>query len=203
MKRSGSFIEVLRARVARAQLIMAIGLAAAVVGAVLSSWLLIRLQPVLELIGPGVLSRGIAELFARLWVLGLLPVFGFGAARVADLKPWPTAAGAAASGEALYLALDLVHASLEGFASQWAWLLVRLLTLAGGIVLTQRAIVRGRRAAERVQQEATRAAEAKKSQYDEFAREAERLAALNEQRTQADPPTPTEPPKPDEPSGAP
>jgi hypothetical protein len=199
VKRSAPLLEPLRARVLRGQLVVGMGVGSAMLGAVLSVALLMRLQPWFEALGPGVLTRGLQSLLARLWVLGVLPIVCIAAARVIDLKPRRTAVITALSGEALFVALDLLQGGLGGLFRSVTWVAVRVVTLAAGVVLAELAITRGRRAAQRAQEAATRQAEARRSQYDELAREAERLAELADRRA-ASAAEPTEPaPKPPEP----
>lgn len=174
-------LDPLRERLRRLQLVVGMGFMAFVVGAVLSSALVIRLQPRLAALGSPLVVFGLTLLIKRLWVVAVLPVFCYGAARILELRPWSTALGAALTGEAFLFALRLVSTGLDGLADPGLDEAFVVATLAGGVVLSRWAVVKGRAAAARAQVLTASAAAAKKSQYDEFAAEAERLAARRDE----------------------
>lgn len=172
-------LDTVRARVRRLQLVVGLGFGSAVLGAILVSPVTSRLdQPtgslLLSLLGYAALTR--------LWVWLVLPVLSYGFARILPLDPMGTAVGAGLTGELFWLMLDLVSGGLEGMLANWPLLVVNAFTLALGIFLTRFAVRRGRLGAERAQQRASTVAAQQKEQYAEFAREAERLAALHEAR---------------------
>jgi hypothetical protein len=175
-------LDPLRERLRRLQLVVGMGFLAFVVGAVLSSALVIRLQPRLEALGSPWVAFGLTLLIKRLWVVAVLPVCCYGAARILELRPWATALGAALTGEAFLLALRLVSTGLDGFADPGLDEGFQLATLVGGVALSRWAVVKGRAAAAKANAAAASAAAAKKAQYDEFAAEAERLATRRDEK---------------------
>lgn len=187
----------LEARVRRGFLIVGIGLFSCIGGSILSAALLARLQPRLVSLPFQLLALGLVSLFARLWVLAVLPAVCYGAARVFPLRPWGTAIGAALAGEGFLLLIALVSMGLSGLMYHWVDFLVRLATLAGGVLLSARSIQWAHAAAEAARAQATQAAEEKKAEYAEFAREAERVAALHDKPAPA-PAAPQEPQTPNE-----
>lgn len=170
----------LTARLRRLQFLVGLGFASAVAGALISTSLADRVRPLLEGLGPGVMSLFVATLVSRLWVLVVLPLLCYGAARVLELRPWPTALGAGLTGEAFYLALDLLTVGVDGLAEQWASLLLRVLTLALGILLARRAVRWGRADAARADEKAKRIAEANRARYAEYLADSERVASQRE-----------------------
>lgn len=180
MSQRPTTLQALSARVRRFQLVLGIGLGSAVAGGIVSAALVDRLGPRIQALGPGVLALFAHVLVSRLWVLGMLPLVCYLSARIFDLKPWRTAAAAGLAGEAFFLALGLLTGGLDGLLEQWPDLVLNVLTLALGIALGRRAILRGRAAAGRAEEAAKRRVEANKSQYAEYLREAERVAGLHE-----------------------
>ncbi|MHB8873999.1 MAG: hypothetical protein ACYC8T_09970, partial [Myxococcaceae bacterium] len=73
-----------------------------------------------------------------------------------------------------------VSSGLEGLARPWPVLALQVATLVGGVLLTRAAVAAARAAALKTEAAAVKAAEQKKSEYAEFAAEAERLAAQRE-----------------------
>lgn len=200
MKPTSPHLDVLRARVRHGQLVIGLGLASAVGGAILVSSLIVRLQPWLAAIGAGVPGAILLALVQRLWVVALLPLLCYAAARVSELRPWPTAIASASTGEILYLGLDLATVGFEGLTHMLPWLLVRLGTLVAGILLARWAVTRARAAAARAQEAAQAVARGNQAEYEELAREAERIASRAEERAaSATPETPhADPPRTDE-----
>jgi len=157
----------LRVRLRRAQFVLGLGVLALVLGSLLSAGLTLRLSArAVEL--PSPLRWALFLGVGRLWLLGVLPLLCYGAARVLALRPRATALGAALSGEALLVALDFTRAGLQGLWSGLALALVRVGTLALGVWLSERAVRAG--AVLRVAQEqvARAKAEATSVEYAEF-----------------------------------
>ena len=168
-------LEPLRLRIRRLQFIGGLGFLSLMVGSVLSVSLSQRLALRVQAL-PFEWLRLLIELgIQKLWVLGVLPVLCYGAARVVDLRPWPTAIGGMLSGQVFLLALEFVQNGIDGWVER-GWLFVALDwgVLGLGVWITQRAVVRGRadvvRQAERAQQQAA----ARKDEYAEFLQAAER-----------------------------
>lgn len=149
-------------------------------GMIVASALVDRLGPRLQALGPGVITLLVSTLISRLWVLGMLPLTCYLCARIFDLRPWRDALLAGLSGDAVLLVLAYITVGTEGLAQQWPQLVLQAMTLALGVALSRRAILRGRAAAGRAEEAARKKAEVNKSQYDEFLREAERVASLRD-----------------------
>jgi hypothetical protein len=115
------------------------------------------------------------------WVLGALPALAYFAARFMDLKAWPMAIIGAGSGLTFQTALIYVSRGEEGLIGSPVRLIVRLACVAGGVVLTATAVKRARAVAKVAEDRAKAEAEKKKSQYDEFVKQAEALADRREQ----------------------
>jgi hypothetical protein len=171
-------LDPLRNRVRRAQLIVGVGFLAYVAGAILASSVVFRLNARVE-------SPALGTVLAEMWLFTTLPGLFYVAARFIELRPWPSAAGAAATGEVFRFALDFV-------STGWDWLergvlahLLRLLVVAGGVFFTQYVIRLARAHAGAAEAEAQKTAESKKGEYDEFAKEAERIAAKTEAKESA------------------
>lgn len=154
----------LRVRLRRAQLVVGLGLLALVLGSVVSARLSLRLA---ERMGelPAALRYGLALAVERAWVLGVLPLLCYGAARVLALRPRATALGAALSGEALLLALDLARAGGAGLWASGPLALGRAGTLVLGVWLGERAIAAGRLASEAQERAAELRAHATRAEY--------------------------------------
>jgi hypothetical protein len=125
-----------------------------------------------------------------------LAAFAYFAARFMDLGTWSTAAIGTTSGLMFQLGLTYVWMGEEGFIGDPIRLVAWVLTIAAGVVLTAKAGQWGRAAALAVEAKAKVEAEAKKSQYDEFVKQAEALADRREQVPIAPPPA-----QPDKPAG--
>lgn len=181
----------LEAHVRRGFLIAGIGFFSCIGGSIFTTALLARLQPRLASLPSQLFALVLVSLFARLWVLAVMPAVCYGAARLFSLRPWVTAIGAALAGEGFLSLIAVVSMGLGGLMHHWVDLLVRLGSLAGGVLLSARCIQWGNAAAEAVRTQAAQQAEAKRAEYSEFAREAERVAALHDKPAPA-----SEPPKP-------
>jgi hypothetical protein len=175
-------LDTLRTHVRRIQLIAGLGLFSVAIGAVVSSSLLVRLHA--RMVGEGGLFRALLfSLIAHLWVLALLPGLSYLLARIIELRPWSTAMGAVASGTLFALAIELISGGMAGLLSDHpARLALRVGCAVAGVVLTWRAVLAGRAAAEAVNAEARRKAEDRQQEYAEFAAQAERLAAQTERK---------------------
>lgn len=186
--RKPSPLDPVRARVRRVQFVVALGLFAAVVGAIFSAALSMRVAPRMDALGT-LMRILVATAVSRLWVLAALPVTCYAGARVVPLKPASTAIGAAIAGEIFFGAVEVASGGLPALAPDiWAALL-RVGTFALGALLSMRAIRAGRAAAERAEASAKRAAEANRAEYAAFAAEAQKLAGRPEA-----PPPPEAPP---------
>jgi hypothetical protein len=128
-------------------------------------------------------------LMGELWVLAVLPALCYGAARIVDLRPLPTALGAALGGQFFVLAILFVREGALWSSAGWMVELLRWGAFAGGVFLSHRAVKQGRAAAEQRTTQAQAQAQAKKSEYDEFLKQAElegeRTAQREAQRASA------------------
>ena len=141
-----------------------------------------------ELPSPAFVSEGgtVAIVFdtvvRQLWVWAVMPALLYVVARVLELRLWGVPVGSAVAGTFFLLALEWL---IQGAALLVAYperTVTIVLTAAAGAVLGRMAVRSARSAADERQKEADAAASARRSEYDEFAREAERLAALHERR---------------------
>lgn len=185
MSSKTSVLEPLRVRVRRFQFIVGLGFIALVVGSVLSVALTLRLSVRVQALPLGLLRVVMAVLLENLWVLVVLPLLCYGAARVMELKPWSTGAGAAMSGAAFVLALNFVQNGTEGLWLGGLGSVLNVVAFAVGVVLSARAVMWGRAAAAQQSGKAQEKAQERKSEYDEFLRAAEAGAARLEQREAA------------------
>ena len=119
-------------------------------------------------------------LISSAWILLALPALSGFAARFLELKPWSTALIGAATGLLFQLSLQYVSAGSEGITSDPARQLARLLAAAAGVALTVIAVKRARELARLGDEQAKLEAQAKKTQYDEFVKQAEALANRRE-----------------------
>jgi hypothetical protein len=131
------------------------------------------------------------------WVMLVLPAIAYFASRFMELKPWSTAIIGAMSGSLFQFALQYVISGEEGIVSDPARLATRFGVLIAGVFITATAAKRGREAANVAEVAAQRAAEAKKTQYDEFVKQSEALADRREQVPIAASTDVAAPPKPD------
>ncbi|HET9451538.1 MAG TPA: hypothetical protein VFO83_11670 [Aggregicoccus sp.] len=154
----------LRVRWRRAQLVVGLGVVALVLGSGVSAGLTLRLSArAAEL--PSLLRWALYLGVGRLWLLLLLPLLCHGAARMLALRPRATALGAALSGEALLVALDLARAGPGGTWPGLPLALVRAGTLALGVWLSERALKAGALLREAREQHAREQAEATREEY--------------------------------------
>ncbi|GHG81547.1 hypothetical protein [Comamonas sp. JC664] len=182
MSSKTSVLEPLRVRVRRFQFIMGLGFIALVVGSILSVALTLRLSVRIQAVPVGVLRLTLAVLLENLWVLGVLPVMCYGAARVMELKPWTTGGGAAVAGSLFVHALGFVQNGVNGLWLGGLGSFLSVAAFAGGVVLSARAVALGRAAAAQQTVKSQAKAQERKSEYDEFLLAAEQGAARLEQR---------------------
>ncbi|WPB74083.1 hypothetical protein KYC5002_34260 [Archangium violaceum] len=183
-----SVLEPLRIRIRRVQFTVGLGFLALVIGTALTLSLWTRLSGPVEALPSWLIDFLIAPVLRHLWALAVLPVLCYGAARVIELEPWATALGAAATGLFFTLAIEFTSNGIEGWlAAGGLSLLFELAVVAGGVVLSQRAVVRGRAAAGNQETKAQQQASARKDEYAEFLREAELAGEKIAQREAAKP----------------
>ncbi|AKQ64860.1 hypothetical protein A176_001772 [Myxococcus hansupus] len=182
MSSKTSVLEPLRVRVRRFQFIMGLGFIALVVGSILSVALTLRLSVRIQAVPVGVLRLTLAVLLENLWVLGVLPLMCYGAARVMELRPWTTGGGAAVAGSLFVHALGFVQNGVNGLWLGGLGSFLSLAAFAGGVVLSARAVAMGRAAAAAQTVKSQAKAQERKSEYDEFLLAAEQGAARLEQR---------------------
>jgi hypothetical protein len=165
----------LRVQVRRLQFMVGLGLLALVLGSTLTVALTLRLGIRVQALPFSGLRLLVGVALESLWVLAVLPLLCYGAARVLELRPLPTALGTVLAGQSFLLVLEFARNGLAGLLSgSWLVKALTLGALAGGVVLSRRAVERGREAA-RGQEDAARAqAAARQDEYSEFLREAER-----------------------------
>ena len=181
-----AILEPLRVRIRRAQFIVGLGFLALVMGSVLAGDLGVRLSVRLESLPFQSLVYVIGLAVRNLWVLAVLPLLCYGAARVLELRPWSTALGAALTGQAFLLAIEFVRNGVEGWVERgWVATGLEWGVVGVGVVLSQRAVVRGRAAAGKQTEQAQQQAAARKDEYAEFLREAERAGEKIAQREQS------------------
>jgi hypothetical protein len=132
-------------------------------------------------LGWGPLPYVMAVLTDGGWVLGALPAMAYLAARFMDLKPWPMAIIGAGSGLMFQIALIYVSVGEDGLIGSPVRLALRIACVVGGVFLTATAVKRARAHAKLAEDQAKVEAEKKKSQYDDFVKQAEALAERREQ----------------------
>lgn len=181
-KKPPKVLDSLRVRVRRLQLIVGLGFLSLVLGSVLTVSLTLRLSERVQALQVDSLRALIAVVLENLWLLGVLPLMSYGAARILELKPLSTALGAAFSGQLFVLALSFVR---DGFDGLWAggfYTSLRLIAFVAGVFLTHWAVTRARAAVAQGAAKAQVQAEARKVEYMQFLQEAERGAEKTAQR---------------------
>lgn len=159
---------------------MGLGFVALVIGNVVSASLSMRLAVRLAGVDAPAVLWVLDLALKMLWAVLALPLLAYGAARILELKPWPTAIGAATTGTIFVAAIHAVSGGLDVFKDNAGAMLSQLGCVVVGVFLTAYAVKAARTAVDQKQQEVATEAEKKKSEYDEFAKEAERLAAKSE-----------------------
>ncbi len=181
-----SVLDPLRVRVRRIQFTVGLGFLALVIGSALTLSLSLRLSGRIGALPSWLLGFFIAPVLRHLWVVAVLPVLCYGAARVIELRPWATALGAAATGLLFTLAIEFTSNGIDGWLAAGAVsLLAELAVVAGGVVLSKRAVVRARADAGKQETKAQQQASARKDEYAEFLREAELAGEKSAQRDAA------------------
>ena len=181
MSSKKSALEPLRVRIRRFQFIVGLGFISLVAGSVLSVSLTLRLSTRVQALPMGVRMVAAVAL-ENLWVLAVLPALCYAAARVMELRPWTTAAGAAVSGATFVLALNYVQSGTDGLWLGGVGSVLNVVAFALGVFVSGRAVTRGRAAAAQQSTQAQAQAQERKSEYDEFLRAAEAGGARLEQR---------------------
>lgn len=181
MSSKPSVLDPVRVRIRRFQFVVGLGFLAQVIGSVLSVALAYRLtQRVQDLPEGARLAIGVP--LQNLWVLAVLPLLCYGAARIIELKPLSTAIGGVVSGQVFIVALNFAWGGLEGLWPGPAAFALQLSALAAGVLLSYRAVLKGRATAAQGAAKAQAQADARKVEYQEFLREAERGAEKTAQR---------------------
>lgn len=179
--KSPGILEPLRVRIRRLQFIVGLGFLSLVMGAVFTSSFAFRIAPRIQDL-PEFLKLPIVIALENLWLLGVLPLLCYGAARILELKPLSTALGAAVAGTTFPILISFVQNGLEGLWSGWLSALLNGAAFALGVFLSYRAVVKGRASAAEGTARAQAQAEARKMEYMEFLRESERGAEKSAQR---------------------
>jgi hypothetical protein len=165
----------LKKRITRLQLIACLGLFSLILGTTVSFRLVARLGPRLPEL-PAFLSLLIQGIVAHLWLLMFLPALAYLAARIWELKPYQVAVGGPVAGELFLQAIGFASNGLATFVPEWPSSVLHLLAVVGGATLTSRAVWLGREAAASGNAMAQSQADARRDEYAEFLREAERIA---------------------------
>lgn len=173
-------IEGVRAAVRRFQLVVGIGFVSCAAGLLLSLAVGTRLRNVVPNLHPLAVAQVAAMAIRQLWEYAVLPLACYGAARILPLSPWKTAVGAVATGELFLVALDFFTGMTGAWFHEPLLGALRLVSMGGGVGLSGLAILRARASAGRAEEVALAAAERRKSEYDAFVQEAERVASLRD-----------------------
>jgi hypothetical protein len=174
-------LDTLRVRIRRFQFIVGLGFLSQIIGPLFTVALAQRLSQRMQDL-PEILQLIIGIPLQNLWAIAVLPLLCYGAARIIELKPLSTAVGAVLSGELFILALNFAWGGLEGILPGVGAVALQVLILAAGVLLSYRAVLKGRADAAKGAAKAQAEAEARKSEYQEFLREAERGAEKTAQR---------------------
>lgn len=178
-------LESLRVRVRRLQFIVGLGFLSLTFGMMVSSSLAMRLSQRLYELPSNALRLLVGVVLEELWVIAALPLFCYGAARIVELRPLSTAIGGALSGQVFVVALDFVREGSLWPTAGWRVNVLRAVAFGSGMFLSYRAVVSARAAAEQLASEAQAQAQAKKSEYDAFLRDAEAAGERSAQREAA------------------
>ncbi|WNG28719.1 hypothetical protein F0U62_35515 [Cystobacter fuscus] len=209
MSSSKAFLEPLRVRIRRFQFTVGLGFLALILGSIVSVALSQRLIGRVQALPFGYVRFAIGLGVQNLWVLVVLPLLCYGAARILELRPLSTSLGAALTGELFLIALQFVQDGIDGWVERgWVLLSMEAAVFALGVWLTHRALQRGRHDAAQQAQQAQQRAASRKDEYAEFLREAERAgersAQRDAQKTEVPDGTPeTPPPAPEQPAPSP
>src|SRR4051794_20654575 len=102
--RPTSPLDTLRTRVRRLQFTVGLGFLAMMIGNIVSTALMMRMAMRFT-IESELVGAAIGMIFQMSWVLAVLPVLAYAAARIIPLRPWPTAVGAALTGQLFVIAV--------------------------------------------------------------------------------------------------
>ncbi len=161
-------------------LVVGFGFAAFVAGSVLSAALVNRVRERVVAMDSAVFSLIAQILIQRLWLLAVLPVLAYAAARVLELKPVFTAVTAALTGQLFFTALIAVSRGADGVFDGPFDVAVQGGTFVLGVGLTVFAIRQGRAAAAQGDLAAATKAAERKQEYDEMLKASEAIAARHE-----------------------
>ncbi len=175
-------LDSLRVRARRFQFTVGLGFMSLMLGAFVSSSLAMRLSQRLYELPGSALRLLVGVVLEELWVLAALPLLAYGASRAVELRPLSTALGAALSGQAFVLALDFAREGSLWPTGGWRVNVLRAVAFGSGVFFTYRAVVLARAASELRASAARAQAEAKKSEYDAFLRDAEAAGERTAQR---------------------
>jgi len=206
---SKAFLEPLRVRIRRFQFTVGLGFLALILGSIVSVALSQRLIGRVQALPFGYARFAIGLGVQNLWVLVVLPVLCYGAARILELRPLSTALGAALTGEFFLIALQFVQDGIDGWVERgWVILSMEGAVFALGVWFAHRAIQWGRGDAARQAEQARQRATSRKDVYAEFLREAERAGEKSAQRDAQKTEVPggapeTPPPAPEQPAPPP
>jgi hypothetical protein len=151
--------------VARAmRLTLALGVGSAVCGAVASGSVVTPLHDALQALPDGAREVAVIALW-RLWVLVVVPLASYVAARLLRLRPWIAALAVAGSGELVFVLLDLATVGVEGLYRSPVWLLGRVATFALGVGAGTWLASRGRAASLKRQSQLEAEAAATRARY--------------------------------------
>jgi hypothetical protein len=180
-----SVLAPVRERIRRFQFVVGLGFMSLIIGlCLITPALNHRLGPRLEDLPEALfpLVAIISVCIMHLWALAVLPLLCYGAARIIDLKPLSTAVGGVLTGSFFIAVLQAVSQGFEGLSDALGAVALHVSVLAAGVLISYRAVLKGRAAAAQGAAKAQAQAEARKVEYQEFLREAERGAEKSAQR---------------------
>jgi hypothetical protein len=146
-------------------LTVGVGVGAAILGTLVSAKLLGLVESDLQATP---LTTMLVWLNSRLWVLLLLPAFGWLTGRFGATGPLTFGVVGALSGELFSFALATAGSELEWVIGSSSELVARLLSWVAGLALTVFAASRGRAARARADARAQAFAQAQRAEYDAF-----------------------------------
>lgn len=158
-------------RIRAFQILLALGVLCAVVGAVISVSVAFALKPaVLDL--PPVLHAVAVIAIARMWAWAVAPLAAWGAGRVLAIRPSVIAFSVCAWGEIVYVSFDLAVMGFgEGVYRSLGYFSGRVVTLALGMLFAWLLARHGRAVAERIKARHEAEAEATRQRYAKWLEE--------------------------------